>query len=535
MKHPPLQHWIAVSLISLTAFAVRAISLDAQSLWRDEVDSLRFATAPWPEILANFVRPGWNGPLYFLLLRGWVALVGTSAYAMRFFSLVFGVLAVPLVYVLGRRLFDRPAGLFAALLVTVSPYLAWYGQEVRMYTLVTALAILAVYGLRRAVESGNARWWTALVVAASLAFYLHILAALLVPVLALAYCAGWPQARKHWRGALISLACLTLPYLPLARWQVPLAFQARETGFGHYTLGEMALILLNGWSAGITGWGGLWSVLLMAVLAVWGGMSPRTPPLHPFPFPRKQGKWVGVGVEIRSLLAWLLFPLLTVWFISLRQPLFTDRYLIWSAPAFYLLVGTGLASLWRLGGWRRWSALVLVLAILFSHSANLYLQATRPIKADFRAAAAYVADYRSPAPPPAVVPQPMPGAGRFRLYLPLVLADYATFDGLLVFHIPYARYSFDYYFPIEGYPWAEGPYTNWRAPDGSYLIGAAEVARQMQALTAGYDTVWLIATETAMWDERGLVKAWLDANMRLETEARFQYVEVYRYVRDQYH
>lgn len=531
MSRSRLLSFVAIGLLALVAFGIRAASLDAQSLWRDEVDSLRFATAPWAEMLANFTRPGWNGPLYFFLLRGWVALTGKSEYAMRFFSLVFGVLAVPLVYVLGRRLFDRATGLFAALWVTTSPYLAWYGQEVRMYTMVVALAILAVYSLRRAITGGEWHWWAMLVVSTSLAFYLHILAALLVPVLALAYCAWWSHARGQWREALVSLACLTLPYLPLARWQVPLAFQARETGFAHYGLGDMALILLNGWSTGITGWGSLWNALLMAALAAWGLVSSLISLLHLSSFPHLRGKGEGMGAEKGSLFAWLLFPLLAVWLISLQQPLFTDRYLVWSAPAFYLLAAVGPASLWRSGGWRRWSALALVLTILTSHSVNLYLQATRPIKADFRAAAAYVAHYRPPQPPPVAVPQPALEAGRFRLYLPLALANCATFDSLIIFHIPYARYSFDYYFPIEGYPWAEGPYTNWRAPDGSYLIGAAEVARQMQALTAGYDAVWLIATETAMWDERGLVKAWLDANMQVEAEARFQYVEVYRYVR----
>ncbi len=530
MKHS--RYLAAVSLLALAAFAVRAVSLDAQSLWRDEVDALRFATVPWAEMLANFTRPGWNGPLYFLLLRGWVALAGTSEYALRFFSLVFSVLAVPLVYALGRRLFDRPTGLIAAFLVTTSPYLAWYGQEVKMYTLVVALAVLAVYSLRRAVESGRGYWWAALVVAASLAFYLHILAALLVPVLTLLYVAWWPRARRHWRGALFSLACLTLPYLPLARWQVPLVFQARETGFGHYTLSDMVLILLNGWSTGITGWGGFWSAVLMAGLVVWGVVSPLTSPLRPSPSTRLRGEGEGWGVRIGGLLAWLLFPLLAVWLVSRWQPLFTDRYLVWSAPAFYLLLAVGLVVLWRYGGWRRWVVAALVVAILVSNTANLGLQAARPIKSDFRAAATYVANYRPPEPSPSVVPQSIPVAtGRLRYFLPLVMAGYSAFDGLIIFQIPYARYSFDYYFPTEGYPWAEGLFTNWRRPDGTYPVSEADVARQMQAITAGYDTVWLLATETAMWDERGLVKAWLDTNMRLEAEAHFAHVDVYRYVK----
>ena len=169
----------AVVFLTLAAFTVRAVSLEAQSLWRDEVDAMRFATAPLEEVLSNFTRHGWNGPLYFLLLRGWIGPTGTSMVALRFFSLLFGVLCVPLVYALGRRLFDRPTSLVAALLVTASPYLTWYSQEVKMYTLVPALVLLAIYALRRAVEGGGWYWWAVQIVATTLAVYSHILAAIL--------------------------------------------------------------------------------------------------------------------------------------------------------------------------------------------------------------------------------------------------------------------------------------------------------------------------------------------------------------------
>ena len=486
---------VAISLLALVAFAVRAASLDTQSLWRDEVDALRFATPPWSEMLSTFTRPGWNGPLYFLLLRGWVTLTGTSEYAMRFFSLAFGVLCVPLTWTLGCRLFDRSAGLLAALLVAASPYLTWYGQEVKMYTLVPALALLAIYGLRRAVEGQGQtlplRWWAVQVVATSLAFYSHILAALLIPVQVLLYLAWWQRARRQWVGALVSLACLTLPYLPLVAWQAPLVLQARETGFHPYSLGEMAEILLNAWSLGILNWGWPWGAVLMGALAVWGLVS------LPLPSPPLRGE--GVGNRL-ALVGWLVTPLLAVWLISLWQPLFTDRYLIWTASAFYLLVAVGLASFWRFGGRGRCVAVLLASVILVFNGVNTWRQATIPIKSDFRAAAAYVAEQR-------------------------------TSGELLIFQIPYGKYTFDYYFPEEEYPWAEGLYTNHRAPDGSYLMSEQEAAYRMREMTAGYDAVWLIATETTMWDERRLVQAWLETNARRVDEAHFTRVDVYRYVK----
>jgi len=517
---------------ALVAFAVRALSLDAQSLWRDEVDALHFATAPWAEMLSNFTRPGWNGPLYFLLLRGWIGLTGTTGYGMRFFSLCFGVLCVPLAYVLGHRLFDQFVGCLAALLVAASAYLTWYGQEVKMYTLVLALSLLAIYGQRRALAGRGRRWWAVHVVATALAFYSHILAALLIPVHVLLYLVWWPETRRRWTGALVSLASLTLPYLPLAAWQGPLLFRARETGFHRYALHEMAQILLDGWSLGVRPWGRPWGSGLVAALAAWGLASPLFLPRF-WPLGRRPGK-VYVSddeamVHRAALLCWLGLPVLLVWLVSLWQPLFTDRYMMWAAPAFYLMVALGLASFRRFGTWGRCVVALVLGVVLVLDGVNLWQQARAPIKSDFRAAAAYVANYRRQA--PSHVPAPAGETGPFRCYLPLVAMGGNSFPDLIVFQIPHGRYTFDYYFDGGTHPWAEGLYTNYRALDGSYLMGESEVSHHMQETTAGYEVVWLVVTEMAMWDERGLVQAWLDANAQRVDEAHFAHVDVYRYVR----
>jgi hypothetical protein len=371
----------------------------------------------------------------------------------------------------------------------------------------------------------------------------------------LLYLTWWPQARRQWRRALVSLACLTLPYLPLVLWQAPLALQSRETGFHAYTLGDMVDILLNGWSAGMHGWGLPWSAVLMGRLAVWGLEYPTGGILAKVGQPvsgqeahasAKMSlapvKWitfarVGDVPGRLALLGWLATPLLAVWLISLRQPLFTDRYLIWAAPAYYLLVALGLARVDRLGyrafrrglGQTLGRAMVVLLTciILVSDGVNLWRQATIPVKSDFRAAAAHVAYYREPR-ESVTRPVNAAGEGAFRSYLPVVARG--GFDDIVIFQIPYGRYTFDYYFRVERYPSAEGLYTNHRTPDGAYLMGEQDVARRMQEITAGYDAAWLVVTEMEMWDERGLVRGWLEANARRVDEAHFTRVDVYRYV-----
>lgn len=564
MDHSRSFYFVAVALLALTAFFVRAASLDTQSLWRDEVDALCYAFE-FPQLIARALTPEvkgdlytpcacppppaalngapgvsmlsrlaqvlggmirQNGPLYYLLLRGWIALAGQSEYAMRFFALFFGVLGVPLIYGLGRRLFNPDVGLFAALLITFSPYLTWYSQEVRMYTMVPALTLLIVYALRRAVDGEDWLWWIVQSIATTLAFYSHILAALLILVQILLYVVWWSRARKQWVGALISLAFLILPYLPLVLWQAPLALKARETGFPSYTLAQMAEILLNGWSLGIAGWGWSWGMWLAGLLALWGVLSFLILPFpNPLP-PERRAGWISNRL---ALLVWLVTPLLVVWLISLRQPLFTDRYLSWAAPAFYLLVALGLSSFADFGIWGRGVAIVLAGLVLVVSGNNIWRQATNVLKADFRAAAAHVANYS--APNESTARQTSGEEYPFRCYFPLIMLERHTPDELLVFQIPHARYSFDYYFPADEYAWAEGLYTNHRAPDGSYLMSEQEAAFQMEEMTAGYSTIWLLATEVSMWDERGLVHAWLEANGERVDEAHFVRVDVYRYVK----
>jgi len=507
-----------VLLAVLLACWLRASSLTAQSFWRDEVDALCYAfefphvvtqaltgsaaTGPQPPcacppllspLAAQAVGSPWqalapiigtmirqNGPFYFFLLRGWIALAGHSEYALRFFSLWFGVLGVPLTYVLGARLLGRTVGRIAALLVATSPYLVWYGQEVKMYTLVPALALLALYALRREVESGG-WWWVVQVAATSLAFYAHIWSALLVPVQVGFLLLWWPRWRPHWRGVLIGLALLTLPYLPLAAWQVPAAFIQRETGFPRYTLGQMILVLINGWGVGISGQGLPWAAVACAGAALVGGTAAAL----------SRRAWrTPVGVA-----GWLTLPLLGIWAISQWQPLFTDRYLIWAAPGFYLLAGAGVVFLHRQS---RWLGLALLAAILAVFSTNLAAQAQQAIKSDLRAAAAQVEE-----------------------------AHHA--GDLLIFQIPHSRYTFDYYFTPTAYNWAEGPYTNHRLSDGSYLTTEETLATRMAQITWGYDTVWLVASEVGMWDERNLVQQWLEENGERISAAHFVRVDVYGY------
>jgi hypothetical protein len=408
-----------------------------------------------------------------------------------------------------------------------------------MYTLVSALALLAIYALRRAVEGAGPHWWAVQVVATSFAFYSHILAALLIPVQVLLYLLWWPDARRRWVGGLSSLACLTLPYMPLLIWQWPLVFQARETGFYPYTVGEMGEILLYGWSLGLVASSGLENGLLraaMAGLALWGLVNTLILSDPPGRWGHEESHGRSVARDqlwfrsARSGLVpavWLLLPYLAIGIVSTWQPLFTDRYLIWCAPAFYLLVALGLVSFLRLGKWGVWLTGLMVGLVLLGNGVNIWRQVTIPIKSDFRSAASFVTSYDE-SPVSGMALEPPIDQYPLRVYFPVVLSG-ATGEVLVVFQIPHGRHMFDYYAPDGTDAWADGYYTNYRDGSGGYEVSLAEHAAYMDSVTAGYDIVWLVLTEAEMWDDRGLTRDWLEAHGRRLDEAHFTRVDVYRY------
>lgn len=460
-----------LSLVVLLAFGLRAWHLDFQSLWRDETDALRFSQAPLTELLGNLTRPGWNGPLYFILLRGWLALGGESEFAARYSSLILGVLAVPLTWVVGRRMAGRATGAIGAALVALSPYLVWYSQELKMYTLVLALGLLSTYLYLCALDEGGWGWWLGHVVTTSLMIYTHILAVLILLPQALWFAVGWRRYRSRWQGWLADMAALTLPYLPLAVWQVPLLLSDFQTGHPFYPLDDMVRLLFLAFSRGVAT---PWEPISMGVflLLLLGGLVLRDP-----------GDYRGVP----ALALWLAVPVLAVYLISLGMPIFTDRYLIYVTPAYALLLARGLVTIGR--RWRPAQVVVAALLVIFL-AQGWWTQAARPIKSDFRGAARLVAEGYQP-------------------------------GDLVIFQMPYGRYTFEYYYrqPFEG---AEGLYTN-------HGMSEAEANQQMRAMTAGRSTVWLIGTEMEMWDQRHLVLQWLQAHGRQTQEAGLARVTVWRF------
>lgn len=201
----------------LLAFALRLYRLDAQSLWWDEGISLHLATSSLAHIVADRAA-NIHPPLYFFLLKGWVALAGSSAFSARLLSASASLLQVGVIYAVARRWLGRPTARIAAFFTALAPLSIVYAQEVRVYALlpVVYLVLLAMaYELTREPNKRGS-YWLLLGVVEVIGLHLHYMVLFVV-----AYAGGWSllalSRQRRWadlRRWLVTQFCVGLACLP---------------------------------------------------------------------------------------------------------------------------------------------------------------------------------------------------------------------------------------------------------------------------------------------------------------------------------
>lgn len=227
----------ALLLIGMLAFGLRMVNLEGRPLWYDEAFAVLYASLRPPQMLYGTVTPAQGAGaadvhplLYYFLLHGWMGLAGRSALAVRFLSVGLGTVTVVLLWRLAGWCFDRRTSVAVGLLAAAHPFHVAYSQEARMYALLGLAAVMAAWGLLRALQegvgegreaghprsaSGRWRWWALYAASAALTLYAHNLGGavlLALNVLAVARRRWWPCVPSLVLADLVALALFS-PWL----------------------------------------------------------------------------------------------------------------------------------------------------------------------------------------------------------------------------------------------------------------------------------------------------------------------------------
>ena len=363
-----------------------------------------------------------------------------------------------------------------------------------MYALVVLASLASTLLFLLALREDRPVYWGGYVAATTIALYLHVTAALVLAAhltyFALARRGDSRPRRRGW----LAFAALTLPYLPLAAWEVRFVLGASTTwhqpiaplDFLRVSFTKFAANRADPASEARARWLYLALALLGALPIAWRHAPWPRPALSP----RRRA----------TLLALLLaLPLALFYAVTLIRPLFSDRYLIVATPALYLLVAGGVLVVERFARALAPLALVALLATAWVPLRDVNL-AAQPEKEDWRGAYAVVAEHLHP-------------------------------RDLVLVHPGYLVSTLDYYRlqQPDGGPRSlrDVPALTIPAED---TAGADERQRALldlylQEHTAGFERVWLVLStdpsRLGAADPQDQVRDWYRYNGRLIYERQF--------------
>ena len=308
-------------------------------------------------------------PLYYGLLHGWLQLLAPMVTAerelllARSLSLLCSVLAIPVFYLLARRVADTVDALAATALLALSPFHAFYGHFTRMYALLELVGLLAALCFVRWLQENRRRDLLLFTVAAAVSFYVHSLAFLLVFSLDILFLLGrahWPGTFRPrlWELAAAHVALLVafapwLFYLPGQIEQVARAFWIPPPGMVELVRTTIVFNFHLPLTEQFVPLGGFLGLMLMVITAIETGR-----------------RWVSHRPARAALLiagALAVLPVASLFLVSQLLPIYVERALLVSGAAYLLLLAMALRRLplrplaWAFSG-------VVVLGMVVAHS-----------------------------------------------------------------------------------------------------------------------------------------------------------------------
>jgi uncharacterized membrane protein len=157
--HRPRRSREGLLLVVLVVVGAVIRVVPLRSVWLDEAISIAQARMPYGAMIHQLAVGDLHPPLWATVLWLDVRLFGYGPLAIRIPSIILGTLCIPLIYLLARELYDKRAGMVAALLITICPLAVWYSGEARMYGLYLFWSIVAMLGQAWAIRRGQRRGW----------------------------------------------------------------------------------------------------------------------------------------------------------------------------------------------------------------------------------------------------------------------------------------------------------------------------------------------------------------------------------------
>jgi mannosyltransferase len=319
-------------LLSLTiiGFILRFFNLGFNSLWLDEASTYTFASMSLPGIWQATTAGEFNPPLFYWIEHLMLSF-GNNEVVLRFVPALLGVLTIPLIYFVGKEFVDRNVGIVAAAACAFSPFLLFYSQEARAYSMALFFVAFAMVFFLRALKTNEITPWIIFGGLSALAFWSHFYTLVVIGALVLyALVVKIPDFRKDimaFKPLVLAGVVFSIISLPLVAITLQL-FARRESGGATFGIQGFGIVIetfrqLSGFSAIV-----MYVFLILFVVGI----------VQAFLIDRNKGLF---------LVALTVLPFAISWFLSYKIPM-VPRYLIVLAPVYFIGIALAYKPVFRM-------------------------------------------------------------------------------------------------------------------------------------------------------------------------------------------
>ena len=135
---------LGIALIIIIGTLLRLVMIDKpEGLWNDEYVSYMIAARPMFDGFIEGIKSQCHMPFYYIYLKITMLLFGQSDLVLRLSSVFTGILSIIVMYFAGLEK-DKRTGIYCAVFTSVSSFLIYYSQEVRLYSLLFLFSALTL-------------------------------------------------------------------------------------------------------------------------------------------------------------------------------------------------------------------------------------------------------------------------------------------------------------------------------------------------------------------------------------------------------
>jgi 4-amino-4-deoxy-L-arabinose transferase-like glycosyltransferase len=379
----------------LLGLFLRLYRLNDQSFWDDEVFSLLVSRLSLrqmhPILVADVVHP----PLHYYVLHFWSKLGGSAAVQSRLLSVIFGTLAIVIIYLLSKYLLDARTARFSALLLAVSQISIQFSQEARPYAQILFLSLCSSYLFIRALRERRALFWWLAMSSILLTVQTHYYGFFLLPCFVVFALVSRSEHRipgAWWIGGAALIFCTCAAWFASGVLREVLYGPKVAANLGHsfsdhwYAPFELVAVFNNGRADGIAAPVVAWSYLLGGLVFV----IPALIALRPMVW-RREGD--ASALRSNSAFLFLLCAVPAVLAVAAGRVIrfYDARYIAYCAAPYYVLVARGWSQL-KFASLRIAVIAVGLLYSIYALRAVYFI----PYKQNYRDAMAYISVHSMP-------------------------------------------------------------------------------------------------------------------------------------------